>query len=518
MKKRTFVALLLATTVGGLAFRLPALSNRVVHGDEAVHMYKCNELWQTGHYAYDPHEYHGPTPYYLTLPALWMRGAADWRDTTAGTFRIVPVIAGLALVLAMGLLADGIGRRSAIVAAILAAVSPPLVYYSRYYIQETLLTTFAMLAIVCGWRYVVSRRRAWAIGTGVGLGLMHATKETAIIMYGALAAAGVGVALWQRGAPIKLPATAQRGTPLRIAIPIALICALLVSTFLFTSFFSNATGPLDALQAYTTYANRAVAGDHLHPWHMYLRLLCWTDHPGTPAFTSGLTLLLATVGIIAVCTNRLPPGATPALARFVVLYAAILLTIYSAIPYKTPWCALGPLHGLILLAGIGAATLLHAAGRPTVRAAILVVIAAGTVHMAWQAHAATTWLAGDPRNPWAYAHPVSGIHRMVQYLDRLNAVVDRPLVIKVLLQNEWPLPWYLRQYDRVGYWNTIPDDPDADIVLVSQRWADDFSAVSQNTYSSSTYGLRRDETMIMYVAADVRAAFEDRFAEPMTQP
>ena len=38
-----------------------------------------------------------------------------------------------------------------------------------------------------------------------------------------------------------------------------------------------------------------------------------------------------------------------------------MLVVYSAIPYKTPWCLLGFLHGMILLAGVGAVVLVRSA-------------------------------------------------------------------------------------------------------------------------------------------------------------
>ena len=46
--------------------------------------------------------------------------------------------------------------------------------------------------------------------------------------------------------------------------------------------------------------------------------------------------------------------------RFLGFYTLLMATAYSVIPYKTPWCLLGFLHGMVLLAGIGAVRLLHA--------------------------------------------------------------------------------------------------------------------------------------------------------------
>ena len=59
-----------------LILRLPLLSERPMHGDEAVNAIKYSQLLETGVFEYDPTEYHGPTLYYLTLPASWISGQA----------------------------------------------------------------------------------------------------------------------------------------------------------------------------------------------------------------------------------------------------------------------------------------------------------------------------------------------------------------------------------------------------------------------------------------------------------
>ncbi len=40
--------------------------------------------------------------------------------------------------------------------------------------------------------------------------------------------------------------------------------------------------------------------------------------------------------------------------RFLAFYTLVLTGLYAIIPYKTPWCMLSFLDGMILLAGVGA--------------------------------------------------------------------------------------------------------------------------------------------------------------------
>ncbi len=58
------------------------------------------------------------------------------------------------LVAATSLLVPVVGFGPAALAALFAAVSPAMVYYSRYYIQETLLVAFSFGALVAFCRYL----------------------------------------------------------------------------------------------------------------------------------------------------------------------------------------------------------------------------------------------------------------------------------------------------------------------------------------------------------------------------
>ncbi|MGH7454851.1 MAG: glycosyltransferase family 39 protein, partial [bacterium] len=179
-------ALILATTVVALALRLPRLEQRPMHGDEAVHAIKFGALLEKGFYRYDSFEYHGPTLNYLTLIPAWLSSAKKLTEINEWTLRIVPVFFGTLLVLLTMLLMDGLGKSAVIVAAIMTAISPAMAYYSRYYIQEMLLVCFTFGVIACAYRYTRSKNLGWALSIGIFLGLMHATKETCIIAWGAM--------------------------------------------------------------------------------------------------------------------------------------------------------------------------------------------------------------------------------------------------------------------------------------------------------------------------------------------
>src|SRR3954447_4518919 len=101
---------LLLVFAGAVGLRSLQLDERPMHNDEAVNALKIQGLWERGTYAYDPNEYHGPALYYATLPFLWLSPARDFSNLSEKTLRLVPVFFGVALILLLWFLRDGLGR------------------------------------------------------------------------------------------------------------------------------------------------------------------------------------------------------------------------------------------------------------------------------------------------------------------------------------------------------------------------------------------------------------------------
>ena len=103
---------------------------------------KFGDLLEKREYRYDPVEHHGPTLYYFSLPFAWAQTGRSFASLDVVTLRLVPAIFGAGIVLLLLLLKDGFSRSAVVFSGIFAAVSPLMVFYSRFYIQETLLVFF----------------------------------------------------------------------------------------------------------------------------------------------------------------------------------------------------------------------------------------------------------------------------------------------------------------------------------------------------------------------------------------
>jgi len=531
-RSRALVAVsVLALAAAALAIRLPRLGARPMHGDEANQAVKTGILWDTGVYEYDPDQHHGPSLYWLTLPALWLSGAEDFAHSSEFMYRIVPVAFGAGLIVLLLLVADGLGRGPVIIAGILTAISPAMVFYSRYYVQEMLLVFFTLAAIGCAWRYVGGKKGTvpicrngprptsgrcpashkwglspfsrsgsigWAMAAGASFGLMHATKETWVLAAAAMAAALALSLAWSRlgrkdeGLGMKDEARQSRSStssliPHRSSLILHtssfLLAACLVAIALYSSFGANWKGPLDSLVAFDTYLRRGTEdGIHSHPWYQYFEWLA-AYRPAKGFFwTEGLIVGLACVGVVAALWRRdqrgsgfrvqgsgesgsggtqlaVPTELRPDLVfpRFLAFYTLVLTALYCAIPYKTPWCLLSFLDGMILLAGVGAWAILRWLPGLPLKVLGGSLLAAGAAHLGWESYRLNfdPRLYADYRNPYVYAHTSTDVLNLAARMEQLAQVSPdghKMMIHVVTPENCWPLPWYLRKFPRVGCW------------------------------------------------------------------
>ena len=467
--------------LGAFWLRTHDLGRRPMHADEANQAVKLGELIDNGRYAFDPRDHHGPTLYFAARPIAWLRGERSIALLTETTVRLVPAIFGTLAVLLLAALAAPLGRWPALAAAALLAVSPPVVYFSRDFIQETLLSTFtlgALLAARAWWRSGLTR---WALVAGILIGLMQATKASAPLF---LAAAVIALVVTRHG---ERPATRR----IRRDAALAFAAALLTAALLYSSFGTNLSGLRAALDTYglavTRFGAAAAPTGHEKPWWYYLKLFGWFRDGGLVWHQIAFSTL-AVVGLVTACVRREP------FLRAAAIYTALLAIAFSAFAYKTPWHAIHFVPGLAVLAAASLAAIAR------LRTGRLVAVAFAFIALATQFQ--QTWRASflrpaDQRNPYAYVHSSPDVlkFRPLAEAARIHAL-DRP--IRVISEEYWPLPWYLRGIPRVGYWATPPDDCDGALVIASNSQADAVRAKLRGTYRESFLGLRPGFICILF--------------------
>ena len=465
--RRFDAGLLLLVLLAALGLRCYDLAVRPMHADEANQAVKLGQLLEKGIYVFDPADHHGPTLYYFGLIPAWVRGQTTLTALDETTVRLTPALAGVMAVVLLWLLVRPWGRWPALLAAGLLAVSPAAVYYSRYFIQETLLVTFTLGALVCGQRWWRSGRVGWVVAVGLCLGLMMATKASSLV-YAAVAV----LALAASGA------TKRPGRSLWRAAGIALAVALPVVGLFYSSFGCNHDGLREAVHSIDLMAIKATAGlsGHEKPWWYYGSLFIWQRNGYVWDQTLFLVPALAG-GVVALRRRGLP--------RFVAINTAVIAIIFSVTPYKTPWLAVGIIPGLCALAALALAQLRRPVALPLAFFMVLSLI--------WQMRQAVFLRPADERNPFAYVH-TSPDMKKVPALAAAAPVGP----VKIISPEYWPLPWYLRRRPETGYWKEPPADCDGALVLADAAQAGAVRERLKGKYREGYLGLRPGFVLVVF--------------------
>lgn len=129
------------------------LTLKPFHHDEGVNGFFLTTLFRDGVYRYDPANYHGPTLYYISLAFSKVFGLET------GTVRASMAIFGVLTVVLVFFLRRYIGSIGSLAAGLFLALSPGMVFISRYFIHE-IFFVFLSLAIVAAVVLFIDRQRA----------------------------------------------------------------------------------------------------------------------------------------------------------------------------------------------------------------------------------------------------------------------------------------------------------------------------------------------------------------------
>ena len=497
-------ALFLFALLAACILRFPSRELKPMHADESTQALKLREALAS-QYQYDPRDHHGPTLLYSTIPILKLSGT-DWNHATESDLRLVPALYGAALLLLLWLVRDALPPNALGWAALFLAVSPIMVFYSRYYIMEILLAAFTLASIACGWRFFLTRKSPWLIASGLSAGLMHATKETCILHFAALTAALIAIRLLNWLSPITPPVSDAPARPFfspRHAL-LFFLAATLASVSVFSKGFTEWQGVADSIGTYFQMFSRAGGQGHEKPFSHYAALL-WGGSFGTtsipfPASPSSLTailsnparlamilglkadariivlseallVILAAIGCLAAFSPSRLHHHSLLLLRFLAVFSIALFLIYSIIPYKTPWCIITPWLTLLIMAGFGTSQLLRLVSPRPIHFLTLALLSAATAQLGLQAWRASHDFASAAANPYNYSMTSRDALDAVQRIRRL-ASLDPAGNSMIIAQHDengaWPLPWFLaRQFPNYQWQGGTLDTDLPSILLLS---------------------------------------------------
>jgi uncharacterized protein (TIGR03663 family) len=497
--------------------RLYALELNPLHHDEGVNGFFLINLINNGVYKYDPANYHGPTLYYFALVmAKFLKAFGFGLSTYA--IRLVPVMFGVASVWLILCLRRRIGSMGALAGAALVALSPGAVYMSRYFIHESLFVFFTLGIVVAWLQYYDHANPVYLLLAAISAALLFATKETAMISAGVLLIALVLSDLYARLKKNPLAETRAedqrrqnknraRNTPMDSSGEIlerfggagsvgiwalaAILLFVCVYILFYSSFFTHPQGLNDSLKTFQIWA-RTGKKDHVHEWNTYLS---WMRDE------EAMLLALGAAGVLLAL-----PYARRRFPIFAALWACGIIAAYSLIPYKTPWLTLNFIIPLAIIGGYGVDVLYRlAADNSALRALVLALLLAALVVSGYQMFQLNFRHYDDEQYIYPYAHTVREFLPLVEQINRfaVHARTGRQTAISITSPDYWPLPWYLRDYTRVGYPGRI-EVSDEPLVIGSEAQEIELQSVLGNRYQRiDFYTLRPGVTLVLYVRRDL---------------
>jgi uncharacterized protein (TIGR03663 family) len=475
----SFLFLVLLALGLGAFYRFPGLDRRPMHTDEAILGMKLADYAQSGHFHYDPNDYHGPALHQVSL--IWAK-VAGWGDPTSWTehdLRVVAVICGMLLLTVTLLFADVLGRLATAMAMLMCAVSPMMAFYSRYFIMEMQLTLLVALTLACFWRYSQNGGRLWLIAGGCCLGFQHATKETFILNIAAalagwlIARALIGDFQAAKSSGLRLSSSSNNSRPTKVWLWV-LIPAIFISIASYSGGFHDWKAVQDSLMSYANYFQRSDGSGHEKPWHYYLSLIFWRKD--TLVWSEAMIGGLGLVGMLYAFVGDFKSKAHQAFLVFLSIYTLALFFGYSILSYKTPWCILSAQYSLTLLAGSGAGWIWTWLGGSVTRLIYKLALGLGIWHLCYLTSITTGSNAAlpyeaDSRNPYVYSHTSPNLLRLLEEVKKIRAerAPESPDIQVINQDSGWPLPWYWRAEKNVGYQTTIPEKLTASVIIVDSE-------------------------------------------------
>jgi len=468
---RTTIAFALILIIAFI-LRFWQLDLKLLHHDEAIHSWFCYELLTKGAWQYDP-SYHGPFLYFITTGMFALIGPSDFAA------RLLPSLFGFMIIpLVYAVYRIGyINKNQMLVAALLIAISPDMIYFSRFLRHDIYMLFFTMLLLVAILYYFERGQTRFAILAAVAAaGALSCKEEMPVIII--IFAIFFAFSAWK--GRFTLPVQWKADLMLFVVLVIA-IMSVLYSAFFFhvdtligqnftaglqgVHFEMNTTGWYKAIDHWTAMHNQQRLGG---PLYYYLPLFLLYELPifilalvGTVQFmTAGLHPLRFAKKVRSWISDRRFALSTSDLAgislqqirerqdvnrkseeffRFCIVWMIGTMAFYAYVGEKVPWLIMAQLLPMCFVA---------------------------TYQLNWQKTAfalagciflvVMTWHVAFV--PLDINEPIVQVQNSEE-MREVMALMDNSSYVVIASKDYWPIPWYYRgsRWDKIQFYGGITD-------------------------------------------------------------
>lgn len=444
--------------------RIVGLSQRPMHGDEAINAFKLAELIETGIFKYDPQEYHGPVLYFFSLPLTYILQIKTLQNLNEFVLRLLPLLFGMGLFGILFFIRKSISNKWLIYSSIFLVLSPAFVFYSRYFIHEMLFVFFTYAVIITVYNLLKKPTYFSSSLFGVSLGLWMATKETWIIVFAAML---FSTAVLSLNKLFRHRIFENLKKLKKEFCLVAILLYVFTITATFSSFFQHMQGVKDFFTSFAFYFNKAsTTQQHIYPVYEYLS---WLLNPfGKGLIGESIILVLAIAGGILLFQDK----TRSLFISFIALFSVSTFAFYSVIPYKTPWNILTAWFGFIIMAGYGFTTISELIIDNKKRYFFYVLSLAFALHLFYYSYLINHLDFDSPNNPYTFSQPQLAVLEIETQFESMAANLENRYdhYIEVIspANDYWPLPWYLRNFKRIAWRDKVDFlSESADIAIIN---------------------------------------------------
>jgi uncharacterized protein (TIGR03663 family) len=491
--KRTFLLIFLI----GIFVRFYFLDLKLLHHDEAIHAWFSYELLTKGVWIYDP-SYHGPFLYYVTAGMF-----ALFRDSDL-VARLLPSLFGLLLIpLVFYIYRLGyFDKKQTLIAALFLAVSPDMVYFSRFLRHDIFMLFFTLLFLVALLYYFERGHTRFAVVASIAAAGGLCCKEEMPVILLIFAVFFIYV-IWRKRF------TLPPGWKTDLLIGVFLLTAIMsvlysgfgshLSTLVGEDFRLNTAGWYKAIEHWTAMHNQQRLGG---PWFFYIPLLLLYEIPifilaiiGTLQFLiSGSSLTLTLKRVKNLLVQRTFALSTPELVkvaiqqlrvksegyqrseeffRFCIWWMLLSMAFYAYVGEKVPWLLI---HQLLPMTFVAVYKLNWQ------KVAFALIGTLFLVAMTWH----VAFVPVDINEPIVQVQNSEDMRNAMDIIDHSERVV-------LASKNYWPLPWYYRgnRWGKITMYGDKADESTLtgshpDVIILHDAESYDFlEAYDKTTYKLS---------------------------------
>ncbi|MCK9631318.1 MAG: TIGR03663 family protein [Methanoregula sp.] len=469
----TFERVFLLILIIAFILRFWQLDLKLLHHDEAIHSWFSFQLLTKNTWIYDP-SYHGPFLYFVTAGMFSALGDSDL------VARLLPVLFGFLLIpLVYCIYRLGyIDRNQTLIVGLFIAISPDMIYFSRFLRHDIFMLFFTFLLIVTLFYYFERGQFRYVFIAAIATAGALCCKEEMPALLLIIGSYFLISLWWGR---YSLPQRGKRDFIIFTLLVIALCCTLYTGfwghpeTIVGENFGIEAggvhfdyttTGWYQAVDHWTEMHNMQRLGG---PWFYYLPFDLLYELPifilaiiGTIQILfsgSGFSLFYRRVrnwitfrqfqisagDLAAVSTNQLNRAhqtnvKSEEFFRFCLYWMLLTMAFYAYVGEKVPWLIIPQLLPMCFVAVYK----LNWQKMALALAGCIFLIV-----MAWH----VAYIPADFNEPIVQVQNSEDMREVIQLMETSDKVI-------IASKDYWPLPWYFRgdRWDKITLFSSVPEE------------------------------------------------------------